>query len=339
MARLIRRLLFDAAPIAVLAGVGVLALRRQSPDAPSPGARVRSPLRISARAWKEILLRAQKEFMDDQIPLIAAGVSFYNLLALFPALVAFVALYGLFSDVQHVQHHLQVLSIFLPGASLTFLGDQMIRMAEAQKGGLSLTLVIGLLTSIWSANGAVKALMTGLNIAYEQHETRNFLHKTLLSLVFTLGLMAFSLTALGVLGAGPAAEAFVGHHAAVMLNLVSWPILVAALGLFIALLYRYGPSHRPVPFQWVSWGSLAALAAWMALSAALSLYVGNFAHYDKTYGSLGAVIGFMMWNWLSNIVILAGAELNAEVEQQAGLDTNAGAPGPKKSLRRALKKA
>ena len=339
MARLIRRLLFDAAPVAILAGVGLLALRQQPMGGPTAGARIHSPIRIPWAGWKEIFVRTRTEFMDDQIPLIAAGVSFYNLLALFPALAAFVALYGLFADIQQVQHHLTILSVFLPGSALTFLGEQMIRLAESQKGGLSLTFVVGILTAIWSANGAVKALMTGLNIAYEEREARGFIDKTLTSLAFTLGLLTFSFAAIGVLSAGPAAETFIGHHAALMLNLISWPALVVALGLGIALLYRFGPSRRAVPFKWVTWGSFAALVAWIALSAALSLYVGNFAHYDKTYGSLGAVIGFMMWNWLSNIVILAGAELNAEIEQQAGLNTNAGAPGPKKSLRRALRKA
>jgi membrane protein len=341
VARLIPKLVLEAAPIAVLAGAGVLALRQPAPEAhaPTPGARARSPLRIPLKGWAQILARTRKEFTDDQIPLIAAGVSFYNLLALFPGLAAFVALYGLFSDVTDVRRHLQVLAVFLPGTALKFFGDQMVRLAESQKGGLSLTFVIGLLTSIWSANGAVKALMTGLNIAYEERETRGFIHKTLVSLVFTLGLLVLGMAAVAVLGAGPALEAFAGRHVVFMLGLVSWPILLAVMGLGIALLYRFGPSRGPVAIQWISWGSAAALLAWLAVSALFSLYVGNFAHYDKTYGSLGAVVGFMMWNWLSNVVILGGAELNSEVERQAGLDTNAGAPPPKRGLRRAMKRS
>jgi membrane protein len=343
MARLLPRLVFEAAPIAMLAGAGVIALRHApgargaSGPGPSAGARARSPLRIPLEGWKEILLRARKEFAEDQIPMIAAGVSFYSLLALFPGLAAFVALYGLFSDISEVQRHLQVLSVILPGSALKFVGDQMIRMAEGQKGGLSLTFVVGLLTSIWSANGAVKALMTGLNIAYEEHETRRFVRRTMISLAFTLGLLAFGMSAVAVLGAGPAVEAFIGHRAAMTLNLVSWPLLVAAMGIGIALLYRFGPSGAPTPFRWLSWGSGAALIAWIGASALFSLYVGNFAHYDKTYGSLGAVVGFMMWSWLSNLVILAGAELNSEVERQARPVKTTGAPKP--SLRRALKEA
>ena len=318
MARLIPKLVFEAAPIAMLAGAGVLALRgpeREAKARRGTGS-VRSPLQIPLSEWKAILTRTKAEFTEDQIPMIAAGVSFYTLLAIFPGLAAFVALYGLFADIGTVQRDLHVLSFVLPGSALKFFGEQMVRMAEGQKGGLSLTFVVGLVTSIWSANGAVKALMTGLNIAYEVHEKRSFVRRTLVSLAFTLGLLAFGTAAIAVLGAGPAVEAYVGQHAAFMLNLISWPILFLALGVGIALLYRYAPARGPIRMEWVTPGSVAALILWLGVSALFSLYVGNFAHYDKTYGSLGAVVGFMMWNWLTNLVILVGAELNSEVEAE-----------------------
>lgn len=347
MARLIPKLVLEAAPIAMLAGAGVVALRQtagrgakaSAGPGPSADAQGRSPTRIPLKGWREVLVRTRKEFTDDQVPMIAAGVSFYTLLALFPGLAAFVALYGLFADIGDVQHHIQVLSVILPGAALKFLGEQMVRMAEAQKGGLSLTFVIGLITSIWSANGAVKALMTGLNIAYEEHEGRNFVKKTLVSLAFTLALLVFGMAAVTVLGAGPAVQAYMGEQAAMTLDLVSWPILLVVLGIGLAILYRFGPSRSPMPFQWLSWGSGAALLCWIIVSALFSLYVGNFAHYDKTYGSLGAVVGFMIWNWLSNMIVLAGAELNSEVERQTTTSTKKGAPKGKGSLRHALKRA
>lgn len=318
MARLIPKLVLEAAPIAMLAGAGVLALRGSDRAArPGRGRMAVSPLQIPLKGWKEILVRTYREFAEDQISLIAAGVSFYTLLAIFPGLAAFVALYGLFSDVAQAQHQLHVLAIILPGSAVQFFGDQMIRLAQAQKGGLSLTFVVGLLTSIWSANGAVSALMTGLNVAYEQRETRSFLRRTLISLSFTLGMLVFGLAAVAVLGAGPAVEAFAGRHAAFLLNLISWPLLLVAMGVGLALLYRFGPSRHPARLEWITPGGAAALVLWLAVSALFSLYVGNFAHYDKTYGSLGAVVGFMMWNWLSNVVILAGAELNSEIERQA----------------------
>lgn len=331
MAMRIPGLLFKAAPIAMLAGAGVLALRGPEKPAggkaeawarpPGRGRTARSPLQIPMAGWKDILARTKSEFLDDQIPMIAGGVAFFTLLAIFPALGAFVALYGLFADIAQVQHHLSLLSVVLPASALKFFGEQMVRMAEAQKGGLSLTFAVGLVTSLWSANGAMKALMTGLNIAYEVHDKRSFIRKTLISMSFTVGMLVFGIAAVGVLGAGPAVEAYLGHHAALMLNLISWPILVIAMGLGIALLYRFGPARNPPRLEWISPGSAAAMVLWLAVSALFSLYVGNFAHYDKTYGPLGAVVGFMMWSWLSYVVILVGAELNSEVEAQTVVDT------------------
>ena len=330
--RILPRFVLQAAPIAVLASAGVLALRgsehRQKSLERGRGRTARSPWQIPLRGWKDILIRTYREFNEDQLPMIAAGVSFYSLLAIFPGMAAFVALYGLFAEIGEAQKHLQVLSHFLPISTLKFIGDQMMRLAAAQKGGLSVTFVVGLLTSIWSANGAVTSLITGLNIAYEEHERRSWVRRTLISLTFTLGLLVFGIAAIAVLSAGPAAEAYVGHHAAMMLNLISWPILFVGMGIGLALLYHYGPSRDPPRFQWVSVGSVAALVLWLVVSALFSLYVGNFAHYDKTYGSLGAVVGFMIWNWLTNVVILGGAELNAETEAQTAVDSTSGASRP-----------
>ena len=340
MARLVPKLIFQAAPILMLAGAGVMALQGSERWGQprrlqrGRGRRARSPRQIPWKGWKDILIRTRKEIAQDNLTMIAAGVAFYVLLALFPGLGAFVALYGLFADVQDAQHHLAVLSVVLPGSALDFIGQQMIRLAAAQKGGLSLAFAVGLATSIWSANGAVKALMTGLNIAYEEEERRGFVRTTLVSLAFTVAMLLFGLLAIAVLGAGPALDAFFGQHAAVVFNLVSWPILLALTGAGLALLYHFGPSRDPARFQWVSWGSVAAMLLWLAVSALFSLYVGNFAHYDKTYGSLGAVVGFMMWSWLSSLIVLLGAELNAEIEHQTVTDTTEGRPMPM-GLRRA----
>ena len=323
MARILPRLFLDAAPIALLAGAGVMALRgpRRRPRAgfPGLGGGAKSPRRIPLAGWKAILLRTRTDFAQDQISMIAAGVAFYALLALFPALGAFVALYGIFADVGQVQHHLRILSLILPGDAWTFIGEQMLRLAQANKGGLSFAFALGLLTSIWSANGAVQAVITGLNVAYEERETRNFLHRRLLSLAFTLGYLAFAIVTVAVLGAGPAVGAVAGHRAAFLFNLISWPLLVVGLGAGLALLYHFGPSRRPPRWRWATWGGAAALTVWLAVSALFSLYVGNFAHYDRTYGPLGAAVGFMMWSWLSSVIVLAGAELNSQIEKQTAV--------------------
>jgi membrane protein len=173
--------------------------------------------------------------------------------------------------------------------------------------------------AIWSTNGAVNALMTGLNIAYEARESRGLIRRLLISLGFTLGLLTFGLAALVMLAAGPVIQTFAGAHAATVFGWASWPVLLAGLTAALALLYRYGSSRGPVRWRWITWGSGAAIVVWVAVSEVFSVYVGNFAHYDRTYGPLGAVIGFMTWTWLSSMVVLAGAELNAEIERQAGV--------------------
>jgi membrane protein len=324
--------LWDVAPFLMLAGAGVALLQepgqRRLVRQAGRGRLARSPTQIPARGWKDILLRTWKEFNEDQIPMIAAGVTFFTLLALFPGLGAFVALYGLFADVAEAQRHLQLLAFMLPPDVLKFIGEQMIRLAAAKGGGLSFAFVAGLLASIWSANGAVKALMTGLNIAYEEREKRNLVRRTLTSLAFTLGLLVFAISAIAILAARPAIETFVGERAAMVFGWISWPLLLVGVIVGVALLYRFGPSRELVRWKWISWGSAVAVLTWVAISALFSVYVGNFAHYDRTYGSLGTVIGFMVWLWISSLVILLGAELNSEIEHQTARDSTTGAPQP-----------
>ena len=341
----------NAAPLLILAGFAALEeqIRRRRPRRdreerprfgharaagaarraePGRGRSAHKPSEIPPRGWKDILLRVKSEMTEDQIPLISAGVTFFTVLAIFPGLAAFVSVYGLFADAQDVGKHLAALSHVLPGGAVQVIGDQLQRLAKTSASGLSLTFLIGLVTSIWSANGAMKSLMVGLNVAYEEHERRKLLPKTLISLAFTLGFLVFGIAAVIVLGLGPAMKASFGGGPAILLEAVSWPVLLLALGLGLALLYRYGPSRDPVRFRWISWGSGAAVILWLIVSAAFTLYVANFGHYNRTYGSLGAAVGFMTWIWLSCMVVLAGAELNAEIEHQTAVDTTEGPSQP-----------
>ena len=332
-------LAWDLAPLVVLAGLGV-ALLNEPASRPRPamqtsrhldsgrGRDAAAPAQIPKLGWKDILLRTKAEFSEDQAPLVAAGITFYTLLALFPGLAAFVSLYGLFADPAEASRHLQILAFALPPEASTFLGEQMVRLAAGNTGGQSLAFVSGLLLSVWSANGAVKALITGLNIAYEEAERRSLVRRTLTSLGFTLGFLAFVILTVGMIAAQPAVEAFAGREAARLFSWISWPALALLLTAGLALLYRYGPSRDPAQWRWISWGSVGVVVLWLIGSVLFSLYVQNFGDYDKTYGSLGAVIGFMMWIYLSTMVILAGAELNSEMEHQTAVDTTVGAPRP-----------
>jgi membrane protein len=292
------------------------------------GRSAEDPAEIPKAGWKDILIRTWKEFGDDQIAMICAGVTFYTLLAIFPGVAAFVAFYGLLSDVADAQRHLQTLAVILPGGVISLIGDQMIRAAQARADGLSFAALGGLALSIWSANGAMKAAMTGLNVAYDEREKRGFIEKTATSLAFTLGALAFILGVVGVLATQAGLEASQGRGAAIAFAAVAWPVVLLALVAGIALLYRYGPSRDHVQWRWISWGSAIVALSWVATSFLFSTYVANFGRFDRTYGPLGAVVGFMMWTWISSMVVLLGAELNSEIEHQTAKDTTTGVPRP-----------
>ena len=248
--------------------------------------------------WWPILLRAWTEFWDDQIPMIAAGMTFYALLAIFPAIGAFVSLWGLLGDVGDAHDALAQLSTFLPGGALTVVGDEMARVAEANVGGLSLAAAGGLLLSIWSANGAMSAIITGLNIAYEQKEKRSFVRRTSVALAFTFALIGFSLAAIFLLLLPATLAEIMNGTEIALLRAGALGVLFAIVLIGLSLLYHFGPSRHRSHWRWFTWGGSIAGTAWLATSIAFSLYVGHFGSYNRTYGSLGAVIGFMTWIWI-----------------------------------------
>ena len=297
----------------------------QGPDvgAPGRGLGARSPADIPLPGWKDIALRTWSEFNNDRITQVAGGVAFFALLALFPALAAFVSLYGLFGDVGAAEKQLSLFSGVLPHDTIKFAADQMARFAARGSGQLSFALILSLLVSIWSANGAVKALFDGLNVAYEQHEKRGIIRLNLISLLFTVGGLVFVIVALSVVVLTPIALAFFGYRYGLgWLAILRWPAMLAAAVFALSVLYRYGPSRRRARWRWITWGGAVAALLWLLASMAFSWYVGAFAHYDRTYGSLGAVVVFMTWIWLSSIIVLAGAELNSEIEAQSSVDTS-----------------
>jgi membrane protein len=284
----------------------------------SRGGGARHPGDIPARGWRDILRRTFTAFNADHITVISGGVTFSVLLSIFPALAAFVALYGLVANVQDIPGQIGTLRAVLPSDAVRFIGGQMVRLAEARHRGLSLALIFGVLLSFWSANGAMKALFVGMNVAYEAKETRGVIRLNLTTLAFTLGLMVFSILAVAALAADALIARLAGPTAGLVVTFARWPFLLAAFGGGLSLLYRYGPSREHARWRWVSWGSAAATVLWLVASLAFSLYTSKFSHYDRTYGSLGAVVGLMIWIWISAIIVLLGAELNGEIEHQVG---------------------
>lgn len=289
-----------------------------------------TPTEIPARGWKDILWRTYEEFNKDRVMSVAAGVTYYALLAVFPAIAALVSIYGLFSDPATIQDHLNTLSGVLPSGALDIIREQVVRIASQGGGALGFGFIFGLVLSLWSANAGMKAIFDALNIVYGEEEKRSFIKLNLLSLTFTLGAIAFILVALVGIIVLPIVLNFVGlgSRAEWILSLARWPILLIGVIFGLSLLYRFGPSRDKAEWKWVTPGGIVAAVLWLAVSMLFSWYVANFGSYNETYGSLGAVIGFMTWIWLSTVVVLFGAEINAEMEHQTTKDTTEGAHQP-----------
>jgi membrane protein len=291
---------------------------------PGRGRGAHNPAQIPPRGWLDIAWRTVKEVGDDRLPAVAGGVTFYTLLAIFPGLGAFVSLYGLFADVNQAQEQFVGLIGILPREFLGIIGDQMVRLAAAPPQRLGFAFGIALALAIWSASSGVKALFHGLNVAYDEEEKRGFVKLSLLAVGATVSLIAFIALLTVLLVAVPALTPGDTAFGAVLRWLAA---LVLTTGLF-SVLYRFGPSRAKPRWQWVSWGSGIAALLWMLGSLGFSAYVANIGHYDRTYGPLGAVIAFMVWIWVSVLVILIGAELNAEIEHQTAVDSTTGPPMP-----------
>ncbi|MFO1171225.1 MAG: YihY/virulence factor BrkB family protein [Hyphomicrobiaceae bacterium] len=270
------------------------------------------------RSWWRVLKRTATDFVDDQILLIAAGVTFYGLLALIPALAALIALYGLFFDPSDVAHHVSMLSGFLPSEAVSIIADQSQRIAAQSKSTLGAAFVIGLAISLWSAMSGVTAIFSGLNVAYGEREKRSFVWLYTQALLFTLGALVFLLLALAGLAVVPVVIDVIGESSMLtsILDIGRWPAMVAVLVFVLAVLYRFGPSREHPRWRFIVFGTAAATLGWVAFSLLFSWYVTNIASYNRTYGSLGALIAFMTWMWLSTTIVLLGAELNAKVESE-----------------------
>jgi membrane protein len=294
------------------------------------GRRAITPWQIPWQGWKDILLRTYHEMNEDRLLAVAAGVVFYGLLALFPAITALVSCYALLADASTVNQHLASLGAMLPGGAMDIVKEQVDRVLSKGDIKLGMAFAFSFLLALWSANGGMKAMIDALNVAYEENEERGFFRLNAVSLAFTVGGIVAVLIAIGAIVALPLVLSAIGLSAVTdaIVRYGRWPLLIMLTLLALAVLYRYAPSRRAPQWKWITPGSLFAGVAWLAGSALLSFYLANYAHYDATYGSLGAAIGLMMWMWMSTIVILLGAELNAEIEHQTAEDTTEGGNKP-----------
>lgn len=301
--------LASAGLTALLLALGVGRKRAKPSRSDQTESRPAAPPRLNA---KQFVLELYRRISDDRVVAISAGVTFFLLLAIFPATAAVVSIYGLFADVAKINGDLSSMSNLLPGGAIQILGEQIKRIAAENHKALGLTALGSIAFSIWSANAGMKSLFDALNIVLKEKETRGFFRLNAVSLAFTAGTVAFILLAIGALMLIPAFLNTVAwsHSLELLISVARWPVIWAILALGIALLYRFGPGCNDIPWRWITWGSALAAFGWLIASMAFSWYAANYGTFNKTYGSLGAGIGFMTWIWISMIVILLGEEIN-----------------------------
>ena len=294
------------------------------------GRRARAPSQIPWRGWKDVFVRTYREIQDDRLLALAAGVAFYSLVSLFPAIAAGVSSYALFANVGTINKHLSIASDIVPAGSLDLLGEEISRIAAKSDGKLTFGFLLGLGIALWSANAGMKAIFDALNIIYDEEEKRGIIWLNVVSLFFTVCAIAAVGLAISLVVVFPLFLAAFGPTSLDLpiVRYLRWPVMFAMMILGLSVLYRYGPSRRLAKWRWLSVGSVFASIAWLAMSLLFSWYLGNFANYNATYGALGAVVGLMMWMWLSTIVVLVGAELNSEIEHQTAHDTTVGPARP-----------
>ncbi|MDI1365902.1 MAG: YihY/virulence factor BrkB family protein [bacterium] len=292
---------------------------------PMRGRAAGHPSAIPLLGWRDILWRTWSEITVDRLPAVAGGVTFYTLLALFPAIGAFVSLYGLFADVAAVERQLSEMSGIFPPSVIHIVGEQMLRLASQEQTKLGAAFVISLLLSVWSANASMKALFDGLNTTYDEAERRNLVTRTALTYLFTFCGVLYAAAAALILIATPILLTLA--HLSALVEIwapIRWLLVWLMTAIAFAILYRFAPCRARARWRWVAPGALIAAGGWLAGSLGFSVYVNRIAHYDATYGPLGTVIAFMVWMWFSIMTVLVGAELNAEIEHQTAVDSTTG---------------
>jgi membrane protein len=296
----------------------------------SRGRDAETPSEIPAKGLKDAGWRIWKSLTQDHVMLIAGGVTFYLLLALFPALVAFLSIYGIFFDPATATDQVQSLRGLVPPSAIDLIGEQLALLTSKQSESLTLGLVMSLLLAFWSSNGGVKALIEGLNLAYGEREKRSFVWLNVVAFAFTIGAMALTIVLFVALAVIPSVLALLnlGPMIDAVVRILRWPLLLAFMGIALTVLYRHGPSRDAAEWRWVTWGSAFATVTSIAMSFAFTIYLERLADFNATYGALAAPIGFLIWVWLSMIVILLGAEINGELEHQTARDTTIGPDQP-----------
>jgi membrane protein len=295
-----------------------------------PGIHAEKPTEIPWAGWKQIVKRAWAENKADNMPIIAGGVAFFGFLSIFPALIALLSLYGLVATPETVARQVESLSAQLPESAAQIIEEQLNAIVANSGSALTVGLIVSILAALWSASGGVGNLITAVNLAYDEVETRNFVKLKLMSLGLVLASIVFVLVTFGLVAVVPAVlDALpLGVVGTILAQVVRWVLLLAVFAGALAVLYRVAPDRDAPRFTWVSLGAVVVTVVWAIVSVGFSLYVDNFGSYDKTYGAIAGVIVLMLWLYLTCYLILLGAEINSEAEHQTAHDTTEGEPQP-----------
>ena len=297
---------------------------------PGRGREADAPCEILARGWWDVLVRMVWATSANRVLSTGGSVAFFSLLAVFPGIAAIVSLYGLFADASMISGHLSLLSGVLPAGVLDLVGDQVRLVAQKGHGTLGGAFAVSLALALYSANSGIVALFDALNVVYNEREARGPIRLYATTFGFTLAGVVFTVLALTGVVALPMVLRIVGLPALTewLISAVRWPVLLLTITGSLAVVYRYGPSRNDARWRWVTWGSAVAALLWLAASMLFSWYVATFDSYNRIYGSLGAAVGFMVWLWISAVIVLLGGELNAEMEHQTARDSTRGGGTP-----------
>ncbi|MBY2966304.1 YihY/virulence factor BrkB family protein [Rhizobium leguminosarum] len=289
-----------------------------------------TPAAIPFSGLRDVFWRVFHEVLADRVTLIAAGVTFYLLLALFPAMAALVSLYGLVADPTTISEHLRELAGLMPSGAFDLIANQIKELVGRRDATLGVTFFVGLGIALWSTHSGTLAIFDAMNVAYEEEEKRGLIRLNLIGLCFTLCAMLLTVVMVVLVGVMPVILSYLWldqfkEHMALLMR---WPLLLLVVAAAVTSVYRFGPSREPAKLRWMTWGAVLTTIAWAAMSLGFSFYLDHFANYNATYGTLGALIGFLIWIWLSVVILIVGGELNAELEHQTAKDTTTGAPLP-----------
>ncbi|MBM2577810.1 YihY/virulence factor BrkB family protein [Jannaschia sp. Os4] len=297
---------------------------------PGRGRDATKPTEIPAKGWSDVLKRTFAEISNDNVMLVAAGVAFYGLLAVFPAITALMSITGLLYSPDELVSVLEGVTAVVPPDVSEILLDQARAVASSAEGGLTLGLIVGVALALWSASAGVDALVTGINVAYDEEETRGFVRRKGMILLMTVGMIVGVILAAALVVVVPIVLAVVswapGMETAISVLKYVPLALIVLVGL--GILYRYSPDRDAAKWRWLTTGTLIAGALWLVASIAFSIYVQTFGSYNETFGSIAGVVVLLMWMWISALVILVGAELNSELEHQTARDTTTGVREP-----------